>query len=534
MILDEGNPHPTAQAEAVPERATAADPPAADWAMQLFDGFDLAVVVCDKQGVVRQVSAEARRLVPGVGVGNPLVDSAPPELAEAVGRGGAGFEATVGGSVVVGVRRELVGEWTAWHLRDVTAQRARDAALLAERARSRFLAHASRQLGLSLNPTRTARAVVELAAELGHAATVVLPTGEYVHGERGSAPQVGRWPAEQLPPALVEVMDGTARGVERHDAAHFGAHGHVDPGRAAEAVTVPLPGAEPPGPALVLWVSADAPPVEDPDGAVLDEFAARAGMALAAARVHAEQARTADVLKRSLLPAPLPDVPGLAFGAQYRPATGMGALGGDFYEVVPSPSGAAFVFGDVVGAGVEAAVTSGVVRQALGALRRVSVEPGRALEVLNSSLLDNSPVDRRWFVTTVLGDARVGADGTLQLELTGGGHLSPLVLRRDGQVEFVEVGGMLVGALPDASFRTVEVDLRPGEVCVLYSDGVTEARGGVDGTALFGAERLAALMEGCHVMPATAVAERVVLGAQEWLAGREHDDIAVLALRAAA
>ncbi|WP_189222385.1 PP2C family protein-serine/threonine phosphatase [Saccharothrix coeruleofusca] len=518
----------------MPPQPPPQEPSTADWAMRLLDGFDLAIVVCDERGVVRQVSAEARRLAPGVAEGGSLADSAVPELAAAAARGQAAFEASAGGRALVGRRRQLGGGWTAWHLRDVTARRARDDAMLAERARSRFLARASRQLGLSLNPTRTARTVVELAAELGHAATVVLPTGEYVHGVRGATPQVGRWTSEQLPPALVEAMDGTAGGVERHHAAHFGAHRHVDLSRAVEAVTVPLRGAEAPGPALVLWLSGEAQAVEDPDGEVLEEFATRAGTALAAARAHAEQARTAAVLKRGLLPAPLPDVPGLAFGAEYRPATGVGSLGGDFYEVVPSGAGASFVFGDVVGTGVEAAVTSGVVRQALGALRRVPVEPRRALEVLNSSLLDNAPVDRRWFVTAVLGDAEVGVDGGIRLELTGGGHLSPLVLRRDGRAEFVKVGGMLVGALPAASFRTVEVDLRPGEVCVFYSDGVTEARGGADGAELFGAERLAALLTGCHVMPPTAVAQRVVLGAQEWLAGREHDDIAVLALRAAA
>ena len=62
---------------------------------------------------------------------------------------------------------------------------------------------------------------------------------------------------------------------------------------------------------------------------------------------------------------------------------------------------------------------------------------------------------------------------------------------------------MLVGAVPDARFRACTVDLAPGDSCVLYSDGVTEAHGGLDGRQVFGEERLAAVLAGCDVLPAT-------------------------------
>ncbi|GAA3861795.1 PP2C family protein-serine/threonine phosphatase [Saccharothrix violaceirubra] len=532
MVLDDESADAVEAPTATRQAPVDPVPAARERTVDLLDAFAVAVVVVDANGVVLQATAEALRLLPRLVVGMPL-ERFPHD----------GVEVGLGDRIVVGTRRALPDGTTAWQFRDVTAQRAREDALLAERARSRFLARAGSRLGLSLNPARSARAVVELAGELAFAATVVLPGGEYVHGERDAALRVGRWTRESLPVALVEAMDGTAGGVERHPADLFAAGRwlpHVDTSRVAEAVTVPLPGTDLPGPVLVLWrpdttsdtASGTGSDIEDPHGVVLAEFAARAGMALSTAEVHARQAHTAAVLKENLLPGPLPEVDGLAFGAEYRPATGIGSLGGDFYEVVPTADGTSFVFGDVVGTGVEAAVTSGVVRQSLGALRRVAVDAVRSLAVLNESLLAEAPGDRRRFATVVLGLARPLPGGGARLSLTGGGHLAPLVLRASGAVEFVEVGGMLVGAVADATFRSAEIDLAPGETCVLYSDGVTEARGGVDGTTLFGQERLAALMADCARMPAVAVAERVALGAQQWIGGAEHDDLTVLAVRA--
>jgi hypothetical protein len=67
---------------------------------------------------------------------------------------------------------------------------------------------------------------------------------------------------------------------------------------------------------------------------------------------------------------------------------------------------------------------------------------------------------------------------------------------------------------------------------VLYSDGVTEAHGGVDGRQPLGEERLAEILAGCDVLPAPGIAERVTQRATGWLADGHHDDIAVLVVQA--
>jgi serine phosphatase RsbU (regulator of sigma subunit) len=131
----------------------------------------------------------------------------------------------------------------------------------------------------------------------------------------------------------------------------------------------------------------------------------------------------------------------------------------------------------------------------------------------------------------VLGTAHPRRAGGVRLRLAGGGHPPPLVVRRTG-VEMVGIGGTLVGALRPARFGMRTVDLAPGESCVLYTDGIVEARGGVDGRQLLGEERLAELLEGCHILPADGIVDRVLDRAARWLADRGHDDMAVLVVQA--
>ncbi|RAO51132.1 hypothetical protein PSN01_04327 [Micromonospora saelicesensis] len=193
-----------------------------------------------------------------------------------------------------------------------------------------------------------------------------------------------------------------------------------------------------------------------------------------------------------------------------------------------------FFLGDVSGKGVEAAVFTGQLRQCLQALHRLESNPARLLRLLNDALLETTQAHGQGrFATIVLGVARPERDGGLTLTMAGGGHLPPLVLRASGEVETVELRGMLIGVVPDPRVGEVTVRLAPGETCLLYSDGVTEARGGRRGDEQFGPERLVTALTGCQRMPAPALAERVEQITCDWLAQGDHDDIAVLALRAA-
>lgn len=516
---------------------------------RLLEGAGSGVLAHDHQGVVRFVNGAARVMLPDVRVGELLVGPLDPRMP-------SGTELLVGGRRLRARHQVLPDGWAAWHIDDVTEQQVRLDNLLAERARSRFLAAASRRLGLSLHPGRTARAVVELAAaELADAVAVVWPSAtdgdgvEWAAGERAGAVRSGRTRVDALPEPVASALRGP-HGVPvllddlvgapwDTDGAAAGPDGGASP--AVVGAVVSLPGNGVPAGALVLLRTAtsgdgefgDGAAAAEVDSALVEEFAQRAGIAMAAAALYARQVRTTGILRSSLLQPPLPQVPGLSLGAVYRPSDEGVLIGGDFYDVLHRPGATTtFLLGDVCGKGVDAAVSTGRVRQSIVALSRVEDDPVRLLDVLNATMVDGVPVDGGpRFVTLVLGTATPLPDGGLRLVLAGGGHLPPLVVRPGG-VEQVDIGGMLVGAVAGARFRSCTVDLAPGESCVLYSDGVTEAHGGVDGRQAFGEERLATVLAGCDVLPASGIAERVVQHAVRWLATGHHDDIAVLVVQA--
>jgi serine phosphatase RsbU (regulator of sigma subunit) len=534
---DRGTSGPAPAAARRPAAVPVPDPESRTVEARLLAASRTGVLACDEFRVVRAANPAALRLLPGAAVGEVLG----PQLAvlwtatpdEAV-------ELEAAGRSLTARRQDLPDGWTGWHVDDVTEPRTRMDSLLAERARSRFLAEASSRLGLSLHPGRTARTAAQLAAGLADAAVVVLPVaGGAVEWFRCGAGRTasGRLSARALPEPVVAALDGLAVPPAPLLPAELRGEPWAPDAPTAGAVVTALPGNGRPAGALVLLGhrsrSGDGRQ-DGPDEALVHEFAQRAGIALAAAALYAQQARTAAVLKRSLLEPQLPDLDGVTLGAAYRPADEGLLIGGDFYDVHPVLDGrpAMFLLGDVCGKGVDAAVGTGQLRQSVRALRRVEPDPVRLLELLNTTMLEAVPEDADpRFVTLVLGTVRPLPGGGLRLHLAGGGHPPPMVVRRDG-VEPVEIGGTLVGGMRRARFRSRTVDLAPGEACVLYTDGVVEARGGLDGAELLGEERLAELLRGCHVLPAPGIAERVGEHTTRWLAAGSHDDIAVLVVQA--
>jgi serine phosphatase RsbU (regulator of sigma subunit) len=218
-------------------------------------------------------------------------------------------------------------------------------------------------------------------------------------------------------------------------------------------------------------------------------------------------------------------------GVAHRPAARELAVGGDFFLIRPtSERDALLALGDVCGKGAEALAESSRVQHSLAALMVVEQEPVRLLHLLNRALL---AAGRTVFTTLVLGALRPASVG-LRLTLAAGGHPAPMVLRGGGHVEEVRVPGTVVGILPDARFGRTSITLAPGETCLLYSDGVTEAgrRTGED-EELFGSVRLAACLRDCAGMTGQAVATHIKDTITDWLGRNDGDDLAVLAVRAA-
>ncbi|MEU5553163.1 PP2C family protein-serine/threonine phosphatase [Micromonospora sp. NPDC047793] len=508
---------------------------AADWP-EVVEHLREGLVVCGPDDTVWHVSPVAERLLPEIAVGGTLgtIDGLRADPTEFVHHGRR----------LRARRVPLSAGRSCWYVEDVSESVVRADALAAERSRSAFLAVVGEKLGNPLHPDRAAAAVVRLAVPtLAEVAVLVLaPRSGRARWWRASradddAPVVERGvlSVTELPQAVADSL----RGVQPHTVdwlVEQAVEAGWLPGSAAADVCarlVQLPGRDAPaGVLLVARAATDWYAEEDVD--LIGAFAARAGAALTTALLYREQAEVADTLQSSLLPVEPVEAPGVQWGTAYRPAQAGLRIGGDFYGSHRLPDGGSvFFLGDVSGKGVEAAVFTGQLRQCLHALHRVEQQPARLLQLLNDALLETTLAHGQGrFATLVLGVVRPHRDGGLSLTLAGGGHLPPLVLRASGEVEQLPLRGMLIGVVPDPRVGQVTVRLAPGETCLLYSDGVTEARGGRRGDEQLGTDRLVQAVTDCQRMPAPALAERIEQVTCDWLAHRDHDDIAVLALRA--
>ncbi|MEH0842894.1 PP2C family protein-serine/threonine phosphatase [Micromonospora sp. CPCC 205711] len=517
-------------------------------ARELLDGLAEAVVTTDRSGVVTLVNAMTGELLPELTPGTDLARCAVPALARAVGHGAETFDTEHRGRRLRGVRRPLAGGRCAWYVRDVTEEQARTDALLAERSRTAFLAQAGSRLGLSLHREQTLRATATLPVPyLADAALVIhhapppsddLPHWiRYADGEPGPVAGVGSHELTGSVPGLAEALEGDSTDPSPWLDAELADLATVLPesfGQPGTLLISPMLSAGGPAGALILIRRAGRAGFDQRDIELAREFSARAGAAVATAELYGEQAHLARVLQQSLLPPQLPPVPGVTLAGGYRAAGDSLRIGGDFYEVFPTASGGMFALGDVCGKGVGAAVLTGRVRQSLQTLRLVEQRPLELIRLLNRALFDAPDAARRGqFTTLLLGVTAQDPDGGVRIRIAGGGHPSPLLVRPDGGIVSVQVGGMPIGAFTDARFVEAEVRLAPGELLLAYTDGVTEARGGPAAVEMFGETRLRQALASVAGLPPGAVVDRLLQLVDEWLDGQGHDDIAMLAVCAA-
>jgi sigma-B regulation protein RsbU (phosphoserine phosphatase) len=239
-------------------------------------------------------------------------------------------------------------------------------------------------------------------------------------------------------------------------------------------------------------------------------------------RLRAEQAEraareAADALQRSLLPPHLPAIEGVEIGGAYRPGTEGWDVGGDFYDVFELGGGRwALAIGDVCGKGVEAAAMTAMVRYALRGVAVRHSGPAEVLRALNAALLRDTPPGS--FCTAIYTSLDVSGRRPV-VRLAVGGHPLPLLLRADGTVRQVGRPGTLLGSFETAVSHACELELAPGEVLLLYTDGVSEAR---TAGGLLGAAGLSELLAGCRGESAAAVARRVEAAAVEATRGAGH------------
>ncbi|ABG05829.1 putative PAS/PAC sensor protein [Rubrobacter xylanophilus DSM 9941] len=256
-------------------------------------------------------------------------------------------------------------------------------------------------------------------------------------------------------------------------------------------------------------------------------LAYRCALAVDNARLYHERGRIASILQQSLLPR-LPEPEGLDVGVEYLPVGRENEAGGDFYDLIETGRGWLAVIGDVRGKGAAAAAITALARYTIRAVAMREGSPSRVLSDLNEAMLRQLE-GHRFCTVACAGLSRNGAG--LELSVARAGHPAPLLLRRDGRVETLEVPGRALGVFADPRLAERPAHLEPGDAAVFYTDGVTEVRS--PGGSLFGEERLRRLLGSCAGLGAGRIAARVREEALKHGGGGLRDDLAVLVVRAA-
>ena len=251
---------------------------------------------------------------------------------------------------------------------------------------------------------------------------------------------------------------------------------------------------------------------------------------LVAARRRAEESEAraqvlAATLQRSFLPPDIVAVPGLDVGGAYRPAGDGSEVGGDFYDVFrTSRETWGIVLGDVCGKGASAAVVTALARYTVRAEALHVSAPAAVLVGLHKALVSGYP-DTFLTVLFLLLDAVPEGH---RLRVATGGHPLPLCRRADGSTETLGYPGSFLGMAETAQISEFATLLRPGDMVVLYTDGVSEAR---QGGSFFGEAGIAEVAGAAAGQPAQAVADAVVAAALAFQRGPARDDIAVVVVK---
>jgi len=283
-------------------------------------------------------------------------------------------------------------------------------------------------------------------------------------------------------------------------------------------------------------------PYSGTDVRLLKSVAAQTGLALANAELTtaiAEEVARREKLNREveiarevqerLFPQKLPPIPGLDYCGRCRTALG---VGGDYYDFLALPDGKLGVaLGDVSGKGIAAALMMASLEASLRAeAMRAGDDLGGMIARVNNMVFDASAEDRYATLFYAQYDPR-----TRRVTYVNAGHCAPMLFRHgqagNGAVERLDqAGGPVVGLMPECPYEQAHVSMQPGDVLVVYTDGISEAMN--LSLEEWGERRLMAAVSSADGQPADALIKHIVECADSFAVGApQHDDMTLVVLR---
>jgi len=240
-----------------------------------------------------------------------------------------------------------------------------------------------------------------------------------------------------------------------------------------------------------------------------------------AEKLLARDLEQAAVIQRQLLPASAPEVAGIDLAGYNSPCR---TVGGDYYDFLAYPDGrVAIIVADVSGKGMPAALLMSSLQARVQVLFDDPTNLAALVARLNRIIVSNSPSNR--FISFFFG---LIDPGTGQITYVNAGHNPPILAHSDGAMQQLEATGLLLGIMAAAPYQQSTCRFDPGDVIVLFSDGVTEAaRPDVDEE--FGEDRLAALVTTLNREPAQSIIESINRSVQDFTQGAPAaDDITLV------
>jgi phosphoserine phosphatase RsbU/P len=259
----------------------------------------------------------------------------------------------------------------------------------------------------------------------------------------------------------------------------------------------------------------------------------------------------AQEVQAQLFPRHITQLPSLEVFGFCRPAR---SVSGDYYDFLSlGPERLLLAVGDVSGKGISAALLMATIHSAvraysvegIPALRQLQavgggppvltrggsliegaeVCPGTLLSLLNHQLYHSTPQEKYATLFLAMYDA-----ANRRLTYSNAGHLPPLVLSESGVVKRLEEGGTVVGLFDNINYDEDSVQLRPDEIFLAYSDGVTEPE---NDFGEFGEQRLIELVQENRDLPLERISEIVTAAVDDWIGGAEQpDDVTLVLARA--
>jgi sigma-B regulation protein RsbU (phosphoserine phosphatase) len=259
----------------------------------------------------------------------------------------------------------------------------------------------------------------------------------------------------------------------------------------------------------------------------------------------------AQEVQAQLYPRQISDLESLEVHGFCRPAR---TVSGDYYDFVAASSHKLILaVGDISGKGISAALLMATIHSAVRAysieslpqLREpvsvgavagsgrvmaawpegIEVSPAALLSLLNHQLYESTPPEK--YATLFLGvyDGR-----SHRLTYSNGGHLPPILVSKDGSIRRLEAGGTVVGLFDNLSYEEDAVEMRPGEIFLAYSDGVTEPE---NDFGEFGEQRLIDLVRDSRHQPLAQISQIVTMAVEDWIGDKEQpDDVTLVLARA--